>query len=153
MLGAAQRAWLEAELDGGSHHAALVVWANSVPWIAAPTQSGDHWDWGGYDDERRRLAAFIQDRSIENLVIVSGDAHMLAIDDGTNSPGRIPVLQAGSLDRHGSIKGGPYSEGAYPGGGQFALMTIRDDGNEIEVIWSGRDYLDRELVGLRLVFQ
>lgn len=62
--------------------------------------------------------------------MVSGDAHMAALDDGSHSgysgsghPG-FPVLQAGALDRPGSIKGGPYSHGTFPGGGQFGTITI-----------------------------
>jgi hypothetical protein len=86
-------------------------------------------------------------------MMLSGDAHMLAIDDGSNNtfasnggPG-FPVFHAAALDRHGSVKGGPYSEGTDAGGGHFGLMTVNDDGgSEIEIIWSGRNYKDEELM-------
>ena len=61
--------------------------------------------------------------------MLSGDAHMLAIDDGTHNtyggsgPG-FPVFHAGALDRPGSLKGGPYSEGAVPDGGQFGVIEV-----------------------------
>ena len=85
--------------------------------------------------------------------MVSGDAHMVAIDDGTNSgygpdgsPG-FPVLHAAALDRPGSVKGGPYSHGAFPGGGQFGRIEIRDDGGPtIDVRLSGHTWRGEELV-------
>ena len=72
--------------------------------------------------------------------MVSGDAHMIAIDDGTNTnysdtpgPG-FPLFNAAALDRPGSIKGGPYSEGTVAGGGQFGTLEIEDTGDTINVL-------------------
>jgi hypothetical protein len=88
-------------------------------------------------------------------MMLSGDAHALAIDNGSNntygglSPG-FPVFHAAALDRQGSEKGGPYSEGMFPGGGQFGLVTVHDDGGSmIEIEWSGRTYADEEIVSYR----
>jgi hypothetical protein len=85
--------------------------------------------------------------------MLSGDAHMLGIDDGTNSDyadgggAGFPVMHAAALDRRGSIKGGPYSEGAFPGGGQFGLMTVTDEGGPtISIALSGRNWQDAEIV-------
>jgi phosphodiesterase/alkaline phosphatase D-like protein len=154
MLGAAQKAWLFDRLDEAPRFG-LVVWVNTLPWIAPIRPSAD--DWGGYAVERREIAERIAERGITNLVMLSGDAHMLAIDDGTNNgyagagkPG-FPVLQAAALDRGGSVKGGPYSEGTFPGRGQYALMRVDDDGGDrIRVRWSGRRYGVGELVALEL---
>jgi hypothetical protein len=81
---------------------------------------------------------------------------MLAIDDGSHSDysaagdAGFPVMQAAALDRPGSVKGGPYSEGAYPGGGQFGVMSVEDDGGAwITVTLSGRDWTGREIVAYR----
>jgi hypothetical protein len=86
-------------------------------------------------------------------MMLSGDAHMVAIDDGSNSDyatsggAGFPIMHAAALDRHGRVKGGPYSEGTYPGSGQFGLMTVTDDGgSEITVAWSGRNWENKELV-------
>jgi phosphodiesterase/alkaline phosphatase D-like protein len=151
MLGAEQREWLLAELVEASRSHALVVWGNPQPWIAAASAGADNW--GGYAAERRLIAEHIAAEGIENLVMLSGDAHMLAIDDGANTGfaegggGGFPVMHAAALDRPGSTKGGPYSEGAIPGAGQFGLMTITDDGGDtIEITWSGRDWSDEELI-------
>jgi hypothetical protein len=35
---------------------------------------------------------------------------MLAVDDGSHTPGGFPVMHASPLDKKGSIKGGPYVE-------------------------------------------
>ncbi|HUP21589.1 MAG TPA: alkaline phosphatase D family protein [Thermoanaerobaculia bacterium] len=157
MLGAAQKAWLFDRLDEAPRFG-LVVWVNTLPWIAPPRPTAD--DWGGYAEERREIAERIAERGITNLVMLSGDAHMLAMDDGTNNgyagegkPG-FPVLHSGALDRNGSVKGGPYSEGTFPGRGQYALMRVEDEGGErIRVRWSGRRHGVGELVALELEIQ
>jgi phosphodiesterase/alkaline phosphatase D-like protein len=153
ILGAEQREWLKRELLLASRTHGVVVWVSAVPWIGG---SGDNW--GGYAEERREIAQFIADNDIDNLVVLAGDAHMLAADDGTNSnyssqPGKgFPVYQAGALDRPGSVKGGPYSEGTYPGGGQFGLLSFDDDGRSIKVTFSGRNWRDEEIVSHSVTF-
>lgn len=151
MLGRQQLAWLLDELRSASHTHALVVWVNPAPWIA-PAEPRQH-DWGDYADERRRIADAIAEAGTRNLVMLSGDAHMVAIDDGTNSDystdggGGFPVLHAAALDRPGRVKGGPYSHGAFPGAGQFGVLSVDDDGeNRITVDLAGRDWTGRTLV-------
>ncbi len=152
MLGAEQKEWFKQELLAANGVYPLIVWVNPVPWIAAAEAGADHW--GGYTTERAELANFIADNGIEGLAMLSGDAHALAIDDGTNSnfsdaPGEgFPVFHAAALDRRGREKGGPYSEGIYPGGGQFGLMTVTDDGDGITVEWRGMNWKGEEIVSL-----
>jgi phosphodiesterase/alkaline phosphatase D-like protein len=150
MLGAGQREWLEQELLEASRTHALVVMVSSVPWIAAESAAGD--DWGGYATERREIADFIADNGIDNLMLLAGDAHMLAIDDGsnadyaTNGGAGFPVMHAAALDRPGSEKGGPYSEGAFPGAGQYGFISFNDDCESLTVEMSGRNWLGEEIV-------
>jgi hypothetical protein len=151
LLGSRQLAWLKQELATASRTHSLVVWVNSVPWISSGGASAD--DWGGYAGERREIADFIAATGIRNLVMLSGDAHMIAADDGTNSDystaraGGFPVFHAAALDRPGSVKGGPYSQGTYPGAGQFGLLDIEDNGDgPVRVTFRGLDYTGRELV-------
>jgi len=131
MMGDVQKDWLKQQLLLSPNYA-LVVWVNTVPWIHEQEDEQDHW--GGYTTEREELADFIKQNNITNLVMVSGDAHMIAADDGSNNTygGNVgfPVLHAACLDRSESEKGGPYSEGAFPGRGQFGLITITDNGPE-----------------------
>jgi phosphodiesterase/alkaline phosphatase D-like protein len=151
MLGDDQMAWLEQELITADETHELTVLVTSVPWIHAASAGSD--DWAGYDTERRELADFIAENELDELLMVGGDAHMIAIDDGTNNtyssepgPG-FPVFHAGALDRPGSEKGGPYSEGAFPGAGHFGLIEIEDDGgDEISVTLRGVDYAGNDVV-------
>src|SRR4029453_14204196 len=76
-LGARQRAWLEAELRSGRDRYALVDWVSSIPWIDAPDPGAD--PRGGFAAEGGGLADLVASAGIRNLLMVSGDAHMLAI--------------------------------------------------------------------------
>jgi hypothetical protein len=154
MLGARQKAWFKHEIRRSRVNYPLIVWVNTLPWIGVTGDDG----WYVYTHERKELANLIADDEITNLCMVSGDAHMLAIDDGTNSDysdsggAAFPVMQAAALDRSGSVKGGPYSHGAYPGGGQFGLMTVIDTGDSIRVQWKGMNYLDQVIVSYAFAF-
>jgi hypothetical protein len=155
MLGDEQLTWFLTEMERSLADYPLVVWVSSVPWIAEAHSSADHW--GGYANERERIAAAIAATGhSDRLIMLAGDAHMLAIDDGTNNDyapdggASFPVMQAAALDRNGSVKGGPYSEGVYPGGGQFGLMEVTDDGAELQVRLRGLTWESDELVALDL---
>ena len=149
MLGEAQKEWLERELLAARDEYALIVWVNSAPWIDAPTRGED--TWGSFATERAEISGFIEENGIENILMLSGEAHMLAIDDGTNAEGGFPVFHAAALDKRGAEEGGPYSEGMFPGGGQFGLVTVEDDGRKVRVTLSGRNYRDEEVVGYQFV--
>jgi hypothetical protein len=150
MLGAAQERWLIDELTTASRTHALVVWGNPVPWIADADPTAD--DWGGWADERARISTALAAAGVDNLVMLSGDAHMVALDDGTHTDysgsGGVgfPLLHAAALDRPGGVKGGPYSGGTFPGGGQFATMDVLDDGTSVSVTLTGWTWEGEQLV-------
>jgi phosphodiesterase/alkaline phosphatase D-like protein len=156
MLGDAQRAWLERELARAAEAHQVVVLVSSVPWIAAPSPGGD--DWSGYADERARIARAVAAHGVP-AVMIAGDAHMVALDDGSHSDysgtGRagFPVVHGAALDRHGSAKGGPYSEGAHAGSGQFGTMTVRDDGARVRITLTGRNWRGEALVSGTYTFR
>ena len=60
-------------------------------------------------------------------------------DDGTHTDysrsgeAAFPLFHAASLDRKGSIKGGPYTGPVLPGGGQFGTVGVEDDGRTVKV--------------------
>ena len=117
MLGADQEAWLINELCVASESHSLVIWANPAPWNV-PAQPGTD-QWGGFPEERRRIANAIAQAGIDNLVMISGDWHLAAIDDGTNtgyaddgSPGP-PLIHAAPLDRPGRGTGQTYTHGVF----------------------------------------
>jgi phosphodiesterase/alkaline phosphatase D-like protein len=151
MLGARQGAWLERELLASKRSGQLAVWVNSVPWIAAASSGAD--SWAGYPRERRELANFVARNGIRNLLMLSGDAHMVAIDDGSNNnyatlgDGSFPVMHGAALDRRSEVKGGPYSEGAFGGSGQFGTVSVRDTGgSQVRVTLEGWNYRGQRLV-------
>lgn len=140
MLGAAQKTWFKNELLAAKNAGQVVFWVCSVPWIDVSV-GGDPDSWGAYSTERKELADFMQANQIINLIRLSADAHMVALDDGTNDKyttdgagnGHVTV-QVAPLRQTGTTKGGPYSHGTFIGSGnegegQWALVTVADDLN------------------------
>ena len=151
MLGEAQEAWLINEIITASQSHALVVWANPAPWNVPAANGTDQW--GGFPEERRRIANAIAEADITNLVMISGDWHTAAIDDGTNTsyaddgtPG-FPLVHAAPLDRPGRALGAgqSFSHGVFTNAGQFGTIRILDDGGpSIDVtltahLWTGEE--------------
>lgn len=152
MLGPEQEAWFAAELAEARDAGQVVVWASSSPWIGEADPAQD--TWAGYATARRRVADLIVAAGMQDrLVMVAGDAHMVALDDGSHTDystaqaGGFPLLQAAALDRPGSVKGGPYSGGTFPGGGQFGEVEVDDDGGPtIDVTLRGLTWRSEVLV-------
>jgi alkaline phosphatase D len=150
MLGAAQKDWLKRELLKAKGSAGLVFWISSVPWTGV---HGDGDGWESYRTERCEIADFLKANAIHNVCILSGDAHMIAVDDGRNGDfatgggAPVPVLHGSPLDKDASFKGGPYSHGFHLPAkeeGCFGWVEVRDDGSEISVAFSGRNHRDEE---------
>ncbi len=164
MLGDKQMQWFLDELTEAARTKMLVVWANPDPWIAETGKTGH--GWAPYCIDRRTIARHIEQVGLVNrLLVVSGDAHMLAMDDGTHSnyatdgcdyvrgSKAFPVFQAAAFDRTGSIKGGPYSTVPVPGRGHFGLVEVTDTGGDtISVKLSGRDVADGEIMRMSLTY-
>ncbi len=153
MLGARQTRWLHRELLAARDRFALTVLVSSVPWIDPAAPGGD--SWAGYPRERAALSRFIARNGIDRLAMLAGDAHMVAIDDGSHSDysgtGRagFPVFHAAALDRPGHVKGGPFSEGSFGGAGQYGTVGVRDRGETLTVHFAGRTYDGRMLTQYR----
>jgi len=167
MLGKEQLEWLRGELQEAARHYPLVILVNNVPWITKNTPgSSDGWE--PYHHERTIIADMIKEAKLVNrILMLSGDAHMAAIDDGTNSnyasDGELnekafPVIQAAPLDRYPKVKGGPYSHGVSAPyrwlrilkAKQFGLMDIEDNGNKLGIQLSCRDADGKILKNLTL---
>ena len=152
LLGPEQERWLVDELGRARARDGIVVWVNPNPWIAAANPAAD--DWGGYTTQRTRLADVVASYGLaDRLVMLAGDAHMLALDDGTHSDysstraGGFPVLHAGPLDRPPGTKGGPYTNGPFLEAGQFGLFSVFDSGGDtVTVRLSGHTWDHRTLV-------
>ena len=138
MLGQAQFAWMLAELERAARDGTpLVAWVNPVPWITTDT---DPEGWGPFAAERQALGDRIRTLGLgSRLVMLSGDAHMLAFDDGRNNAhGGFVVAQAAPLDRFLRRKGGPYShDPAKQYNGQFATLQVEDTGTTLTATLQG----------------
>jgi hypothetical protein len=120
----AQMEWFLTELKNSSSYD-YVVWLSTKPWIGE--FEADNTGWAGHPTERTLISNVIQQYIADdkqNLLVVSGDSHMVAFDDGRNTyysnqtmdsnattPVSFPILQTASWDNFGSVKGGPYSDG------------------------------------------
>jgi phosphodiesterase/alkaline phosphatase D-like protein len=151
MLGDRQLRWLAGELRAAADSGQVIMLVTNVPWNGAASAGAD--DWAGYATERRRIADLIAETGVaDQLLMVAGDAHMVAIDNGSHTDfssdqsGGFPLLQAAALDRPGSYKAGPYSEGYHEGPGQFGLVQVSDNGGDITLRVQGVDYEGSELV-------
>jgi hypothetical protein len=150
MVSDRQLQWLKTELLESSRTHAVVFFVSTVPWIDSGTSRDS---WNGYRTQRRQLSEFLRDNRVTNLAILSGDAHMLALDDGTNSsftsppspPGPV-VFHAAALDQTPSNKGGPYSHGSFPERHQFGLVNIQDNGQQILITFLGLNANDKEIL-------
>jgi len=117
-------------------------------------------NWGSYSREREEIANHIDALGLTGrLLMLSGDAHMVAIDDGSHSnyatgSGRgrrgFVVMHAAPLDRRTSEKGGPYSHGVSKRRGQFGLVDVTTMERRSRSALSGRDRSGAEIRGMRL---
>lgn len=158
MLGEAQVRWLENEFEKAKD-APLVIWVNTVPWITKNNEATSE-GWAPYAEERTRLADRIEALGLTaRLVMLSGDGHMSAIDDGRNSAymsGRTPatrgfvVAHGAPLDRWTRTKGGPYSHGVSRRNHQFGLLDVADTGTALDVTVSVRNGTGGLVPGLQL---
>lgn len=140
MLGTTQKAWFKNEL---LQTEPVKVIVNSQPWIDT---ANDDDNWTYFPDERKELMDFIKNNNLmDKVMMLSGDMHAVAIDDGTNNSfatggGKgFPVFQAAPLDQNPTSKGGPYTFGPYQANNQFGLMTVTDTGGTISVQWTGKN--------------
>lgn len=141
--------WFTQQLLAAKEAGQLAVWVSGIPYINHPGgpnyQCDEQDDWGGFPQEREAIANLVKQHQIP-LCILAGDAHMVAIDDGTNSDyasgggAPVPVFHAGPLKRYGSFKGGPYSHGHRSKSGQYGVMEIEDNGGrEICITWTAKN--------------
>ncbi|KAL7551286.1 hypothetical protein ACHAWF_014464 [Thalassiosira exigua] len=109
IYGKEQKEWLFDEFRRAADYD-YVVWASTRPWTSAPEVGSD--GWGGFVSDRDELSAHIAatiGAGPRNLLAISGDTHMIAFDDGSNTdyskqemhPGGFPLLHSGPLAQYG----------------------------------------------------
>ena len=127
----AQESWFMNEMRDTT--CPVKFWINTFPWEGddtIPAYNGDD-GWEEYTYYRQKISNFLTrfSGSIGKVIILSGDAHMTALDDGIystwygsgsrlNPP--MTIYHSAPLDQGGSRKGGPYmlsGSDIYQGGG------------------------------------
>lgn len=134
--------WLKNEILLSQKNNQLVAWISTVSFSGSLKDN-----WGGFTKTREIISNFLYENKIENLFIISGDAHMIAVDNGTNSdfstlknnPFKYPILQSAGLNNIGSDKGGTYSEG-----GTFPNPPFTSQWTKVDVIDNNEN-----LIGVR----
>lgn len=129
ILGSTQKAWLLNLLANADTKLTFIV--SPVAWIGGSSD-----DWDGFASEQSDVVSAMNTADTE-CVFLCGDAHMLAIDNGSNSPGGAHVWHASSLSRSGSVKGGPYSGGTSAGSNRYGFVTVTDNGSQITATFQG----------------
>ncbi|KAL3762848.1 hypothetical protein ACHAWU_000995 [Discostella pseudostelligera] len=109
MYSNAQKDWFYNELSQAANYD-FVVWVSTRPWTGPDEVGSD--GWGGFASDRDELSAHIASTigaGPRNLLVLSGDNHMVAFDDGSSTdysgqkdyPGGFPLLHSGPLTNFG----------------------------------------------------
>jgi len=135
MMSSTQKQWFKNEVLKANEENKMICWVSSVSYSGTKSDN-----WGGYAPTRRELADFFKENNIKNMFIICGDAHMLAIDNGTHTDFSstkdnthlYPILQSAALNNVGSDKGGEFSEGGTfpnpPFHSQWSTVEVMDNG-------------------------
>jgi alkaline phosphatase D len=152
LLGTTQKQWFKDTIDAATEPAMVIV--QSDPWNGSAI-AGDN-GWFGFTTERTELANYMV-ASGKNFVIIGGDMHAAAADDGTNSPGGITLFQAAPFGQTASQKGGPYTTGPIPSSGtafttHYGRVVVTDTGGSIAFAFNAYDSTDTSVVNLTKTF-
>lgn len=153
-LNSAQMSWLFDQLDTVADDPGLIgaVITSVVPWVS----SGDSDTWAGAPVQRQNIVDYVNALGLQNnVMMIAGDAHMVAFDDGTNNQwGGWPMFHAAPLNRSNSTKGGPYTHGPFANSrGQYGVLDVTDDGTDVTITCSGYDGSDTLLVSQPVIFR
>jgi len=146
MMDFGQYTWLLQQFLHARDNGLLACWVSPLTWNSV----GYPENWACQPDERTAINDFLFSQDVKDLFILSGDAHMLAIDDGANADFssaqnlayHYPIFQAAAISRFGSYKGGNFNQGGvfpnpFPWFGQFGEVKVDDDGEEICITFNG----------------
>jgi len=146
MMDVGQYTWLLQQFIHARDQGLVACWVSSLTW----NSMGWPENWACQPDERRAINDFLFAQQVKDLFILSGDAHMIAMDDGANADFstaqnlayRYPIFQAAAISRFGSYKGGNFNQGGvfpnpYPWLGQFGEVEVDDDGEQVCITFNG----------------
>ncbi len=154
IISSGQLAWLQQQAEAAAAAGQLMFWISSVPWNGAAVPAGDD-AWDGAPTQRTAVANALKAAGA-TVVILAGDGHLVAIDDGANTDFAtgggmpMPVFQSAAMYRQSSYKGGPYNRGVCrreidgdstwgdDKAAMFSLMQVIDEGDNLTLSDSGR---------------
>lgn len=94
--------------------------------------------WNGYQYERQQLVSFIKQNHITGVILISGDLHAGALDDGTNADFPemvVPSANAGSCFT--ATRWGMWSVGHYGDKGShcngYGVISVGTDSNQVKL--------------------
>lgn len=151
-LGTTQKQWLKDEITNAVEP--VIIIQNPDPWVGA-AEAGDD-GWFGYTTERTELANHISS-SGKNVVILSGDMHAVAYEDGSGAPGGVTTFNGGPFHQNASQKGGPW-DAIYPSSGttvvqQYGWIDVTDTGSTIALAFKGFSADNTQRVSYTKTFQ
>eukprot|EP00835_Amoeboradix_gromovi_P000695 NODE_26_length_35450_cov_0.398320.p5 type:complete len:495 gc:universal NODE_26_length_35450_cov_0.398320:32405-33889(+) len=141
-----QKSQIEAELANSAKYDAIIVFS-SLPFNGIESATSEPDKWMHHVADRAWFSNLVSEHSVSNLVMVAGDAHMLAYDDGTNNdfgsdgPAGFPIFQCAPLSNYGSCKGGPYTTPPfthkYYVNHYYCLFDFKFENNKLCIIGKG----------------
>lgn len=148
-MSAQQLQWFKNECLVAKNANQMICWVSSFGITANNSDS-----WGGslaFRQQRNEIFSFLNQANIQNLFVISGDAHAIGIDDGQNtdcagvtettncerhecswSP-RYPLFHCAPLGNNYTVKGVVTNILPMSGvnqAGQFGKIEVEDDGGE-----------------------
>ncbi|HKK64079.1 MAG TPA: alkaline phosphatase D family protein [Bacteroidales bacterium] len=160
MMGKEQLTWFKNEIKESSLKYPLVIWVSSVPFTAEDRTDS----WAGFSHERQTIANFIKEQNINNLMIISGDAHGISYNIGKENnysdyegEGLFEILAAPLDNWATSIKGGPWTEVYKPDAekGQmvYGMVEVDYSDNKTNVTFKALDVDHNLLIQAEKVFE
>lgn len=147
ILGDWQWQWLQEELRASALSHPLIFLVSSIPWHVDRSVSGSDDHWGYYPAERTKIETWLADEGIGNVVILSGNAGLLAARVGSGEPGDPTEFQAGVIDGQTEPAIGHWTEGPLlpsPGEEFFGVVEVTDLRNRIDVVFRGMNQHGQE---------
>lgn len=141
MLGSDQMAWLEGLLADPPDGVEFLIWCMPKPFPHPPGAGGD--SWGSFSHERDEIMGLLRDHGwLGRMLIISADAHILALDAGSlwhehgHERGAVSTVNA-ALEANPSDPGDHWDHGWISGIGQYGTVTVTDIGSSLTVTWTG----------------
>jgi phosphodiesterase/alkaline phosphatase D-like protein len=149
MMGGTQKTWFKRVVNDARGQYPIIFWVCSVNWHDTSTDA-----WQGFTTERAELADFFYSSGVSGLIMLHGDMHCNAADDGQNTDFRTGGSTSGfcsicsaPMDQSASVRS-TWSQGTYSATDSYGKFIVTDGGPIIQVDYEGKDNTNRTVVRL-----